>query len=104
MYDVELSQRLCIIKSSTATSRVNWLNGEKSSVLVLRALQYFSTLRTRTKMVLEMLVFSPFSQLTRLVAREDFIIILIDFVSSISKVKLWNQILMSVHVPSDYHL
>jgi hypothetical protein len=31
------------------------------------------TLRTGTEMVLEMLVFSPFNQLTRLVAKEDFI-------------------------------
>jgi hypothetical protein len=36
--------------------------------------RHFSTLRTRTEMVLETLVFSPFNHLTRLVAREDFII------------------------------
>jgi hypothetical protein len=35
---------------------------------------YFSILRTRTEMVIETLVFSPFNHLTRLVAREDFII------------------------------
>jgi hypothetical protein len=35
---------------------------------------HFSTLRTRTEKVLETLVFSPFNHLTRLVAREDFII------------------------------
>jgi hypothetical protein len=34
---------------------------------------HFSTLRTRTEMVLEALVFSPFNNLTWLVAREDFI-------------------------------
>jgi hypothetical protein len=33
-----------------------------------------STLRTRTEMVLETLVYSPFNHLTRLVAEEDFII------------------------------
>jgi hypothetical protein len=37
---------------------------------------HFSTLRTRTEMVLEMLVFSPFNHLKQLVAQEDFIIIL----------------------------
>jgi hypothetical protein len=34
----------------------------------------FSTLRMRTEMVLETLVSSPFNHLTRLMAREDFII------------------------------
>jgi hypothetical protein len=34
---------------------------------------HFSTLRTRMEMVLKTLVFSPFNHLTRLVAREDFI-------------------------------
>jgi hypothetical protein len=42
------------------------------SVLVLRD---FSTLRTRTEIVLETLVFSSFNHVTRLVAREDFIIL-----------------------------
>jgi hypothetical protein len=36
--------------------------------------RYISTLKTRTDMVLEKLVFSPLNQLTRLVAREYFII------------------------------
>jgi hypothetical protein len=35
---------------------------------------HFSTLRMRTEMVLEMLVFSPFNHLMRLVDQEDFII------------------------------
>jgi hypothetical protein len=35
---------------------------------------HFSTLRTRTEMVLETLVFLPFNHLTRLVTRENFII------------------------------
>jgi hypothetical protein len=56
------------IKSSRATSRVKWLNGEKNNVsrtifvlvLVLKVLKW--------------LVFSPFNHLTRLVAREDFIV------------------------------
>jgi hypothetical protein len=34
---------------------------------------HFSTLRTRTEMVLETLIFSPFNHLTRLVARQNFI-------------------------------
>jgi hypothetical protein len=107
-YDLQLSRRLTIIKSSLATSRIKWLNGEKTnfprtiSVLVLRVLKWldiparapciymyicmykydtdgnsshFSTLRTRTDMVLGKLVFSPFNHLMRLLAREDFIII-----------------------------
>jgi hypothetical protein len=71
MYDLELSRRLSIIKSSRATSRVNWLNGEKNtvsrtiSVLVLRVL--------KSVVILETLVFSSLNQLTRLGAREDFI-------------------------------
>jgi hypothetical protein len=56
VYDLELSRRLCTIKSSRATSRVKWLNGEKTNV-------------SRTT-----LVFSPFNHLTQLVAREDFIV------------------------------
>jgi hypothetical protein len=40
-------------------------------------LQIFSTLRTRTGMVLETLVFSPFNHLTRLVARENFITLIV---------------------------
>jgi hypothetical protein len=32
LYDLQLSRRLCIIKSSQATSRVKWLNGEKTNV------------------------------------------------------------------------
>jgi hypothetical protein len=31
IYDLELLRRLCIIKSSRATSRVRWLNGEKKT-------------------------------------------------------------------------
>jgi hypothetical protein len=44
LYDLEFSQRLSIIKSSRATSRIKWLNREKTnvsstiSVLVLRVL------------------------------------------------------------------
>jgi hypothetical protein len=64
MYDLELSRRLCIIKSSQATSRVK---------------NHFRTLRTRTEMDLETLVSSCFNHLTRLVAREDFIIAQIMF-------------------------
>jgi hypothetical protein len=52
------------MKFSRATSRVKWLEGE-----------VFSTLRMRTEMVPETLVFSPFNHLTRLVARKNFIII-----------------------------
>jgi hypothetical protein len=52
LYDLELSRRQCIIKSSLL----------------------FRTLRMRTEMDLETSVFSYFNHLTRLVAREDFII------------------------------
>jgi hypothetical protein len=44
-YDLELSRRLCIIKSSRATSRVKWLKYENTDVsraitaLVLRVLK-----------------------------------------------------------------
>jgi hypothetical protein len=61
MYDLELSRRHCIIKSSRATSRVNSFR------------RNFRTLRTRAVMALETSVSSFFNQLTRLVAREDFI-------------------------------
>jgi hypothetical protein len=52
-------------------------------VLILRVLNthgnssHFSTLRMRMEMVLKMLVFSPFNHLTWLVAREDFIRLLL---------------------------
>jgi hypothetical protein len=39
----------------------------------------FSTLRTRTKMVLETLIFSPSNHLTQLVARENFIKAVLNF-------------------------
>jgi hypothetical protein len=55
MYDLELSRRQCIIKSSRAT---------------------------RAVMALETSVFSYFNHLTRLVAREDFIIWKYEFENS----------------------
>jgi len=51
-----------MMKFSRAISRVKWLSGEK-------------TLRTRTEMVFETLVFSPLNHLTRLIARKNFIIL-----------------------------
>jgi hypothetical protein len=62
---------------SRAISKVKWLSGEKTnvlkavSVLILRVLV---TLRMRTEMVFEMLVFSPLNHLTWLIAQENFII------------------------------
>jgi hypothetical protein len=59
------------MKFSRAISRVKWLSGEKTNVsktisgLVLRVLV----------MVFETLVFSPLNHLTRLTARENFIIL-----------------------------
>jgi hypothetical protein len=98
--DLELSRRLCIIKSSWATSRVKWLNGEKTnvsrtiSVLVLRVLKWLefpsvsyiyiytcpSPVAPATSVLWgrgqrwssKLCFFSPFNHLTRLVAREDF--------------------------------
>jgi hypothetical protein len=57
LYDLELSRRQCIIKSSRATSRVKWLKYDHTDVS-----------RAITALVLRVLR-------TRLVAREDFIII-----------------------------
>jgi hypothetical protein len=45
MYDLELSRRQCIIKSSRATSRVKWLKYE--NIDVSRAITDFRTPRTR---------------------------------------------------------
>jgi hypothetical protein len=67
-----------IIKHSWATSQINWLNNEKTSVSTTISVFAFrvmiekanvsrtkiSTLKTRRKTVLEMLVFSPLNQLT----------------------------------------
>jgi hypothetical protein len=78
-----------IIKFSLATSRVKWLNGEKKQRFEdhlhprvygcshehgARAdtdgnCSHFRTLRPRTELVLDTLVFSPFNHLTLLVAR-----------------------------------
>jgi hypothetical protein len=81
VYDLELLRRLCIIKSSRASSRVKWLNGEKNQSFedhlrteVAGVPIRVSTLRTRMEMVLDTLVFSPFNHLMRLVDRENFII------------------------------
>jgi hypothetical protein len=60
MYDLELSRQHCIIKSSRATSRVKWLKYENTDVS-----------RAITALVLRT---TYFNHLTRLVAREDFII------------------------------
>jgi hypothetical protein len=57
---------LVIIKYSEARSHVNWLSGEKTKDHLCPRLQGAD--------VLEMLVFSSLNQLTRLVAREYFII------------------------------
>jgi hypothetical protein len=68
-----------MMKFSQAISRVKWLNDEKTnvsksiSVLVLRVHNQTSTLRTRTELVFETLVFSPLNHLARLIARENFI-------------------------------
>jgi hypothetical protein len=72
----------CIIKYSRATSRVNWLSGEKKkfqrtiSVLVFRVL------------ILATLDFSPFNQLTQLVAREYFIM---EYFQSLNRKESWNS-------------
>jgi hypothetical protein len=74
------------VKFSQAISWVKWLSGEKTnvlktiSVLVLRVLVCISKtisvlVRTRTEIVFEMLVFSLLNHLTRLIARENFIIL-----------------------------
>jgi hypothetical protein len=77
MYDQELSRRLSIMKFSRATSRVRWLKDEKTNVsrtisaLVLRALMWHvSCIPARAPGAF----FSPFNRLTRLLARENFII------------------------------
>jgi hypothetical protein len=85
-----LSTIFAMMKFFRAISRVKWLSGEQTnvsktiSVLVLRVLVWkwlsdngcqTSTLRTRTEMVFETLVCSPLNHLTRLIARENFIIL-----------------------------
>jgi hypothetical protein len=74
MYDLELSQRLRIIKSAWATSHVKWLNGEKTNISRTISVLVLRVLKKRTEMVLEPLVFSAFNHLMQLVARADFII------------------------------
>jgi hypothetical protein len=62
MYDLELSRRQCIIKSSRATSRVKWLKYENTdvsrslSVLVLRVLKW---LKVKVKVTLRLTVSQP---------------------------------------------
>jgi hypothetical protein len=59
-----------MMKFSRAISQVKWLSGEKTNA------SQTSTLRTRTEMVFKILVFSPLNHLTRLIARENFIILI----------------------------
>jgi hypothetical protein len=63
-----LKDHLCLCSQGADVS------GEPVRVVYGWFSRHISTLRTRTEMVLETLVFSPFNQLTRLVAREHFII------------------------------
>jgi hypothetical protein len=73
LYNVKVSRRLNSVKYFRTSSRVKWSNGESTkvsrtiSVLVVRE-------RTgRREMVLEMLVYSPFDRVMRLLAREYFV-------------------------------
>jgi hypothetical protein len=67
MYDVKLSRRLKLIKSSRANSRVNSL---KSNVSGTVSVPIIIALMMGTETVPETL---DFNELTRLSAREDFI-------------------------------
>jgi hypothetical protein len=55
-----------MMKFSWAISHVKWLSSGHNQT---------STLRTRTEMVIETLVFSLLNHLTQLIARENFIMI-----------------------------
>jgi hypothetical protein len=61
------------------------LDRHKQDRLVFPNHIHFSTLRTRTEMVSETLVFSPFNQLTLLIARENFITASIHLVDGMEK-------------------
>jgi hypothetical protein len=88
--DIVICRTNCLnmMKFSQAISWVSWLSSEKTivlktiSVLVLRVLiiirlshNQTSTLRTRSEMVFEMLVFSLLNQLTWPIAQENIIIL-----------------------------
>jgi hypothetical protein len=60
------------MKFSWTVSWVKCLNGEKNNISGI----WFSTLKARTEMVFETLVFSLFNHLTQLIAQENFIILL----------------------------
>jgi hypothetical protein len=70
MYDLKLSQRLILIKISRAISRVSWLNitdiSGTISVPIIRAVLMMGTdMGPETSVI--------FKQLSRLIARKDFI-------------------------------
>jgi hypothetical protein len=79
------------MKFPRAISRVRWLSGEQTNVS--------KTLRTRTEMVFETLVCSPFNYLTRLIARENFIIILIKSSAAGSVLRQFIQICIVIIFP-----
>jgi hypothetical protein len=80
IYDLMLW--VSIMKFSRAISSVRWFSfvetnvSKTISVLVFRVVTHISstTLRTRTEMVFETLVSTKLNHLTRLIARENFII------------------------------
>jgi hypothetical protein len=78
LHDLKLSRRLNAVKLSWAAIRFRWLQGEKNQLFKYRLCSRhrgtgFSSLVTRTELILETMVNSPFNHLTRLVAPESFI-------------------------------
>jgi hypothetical protein len=67
------------MKFSWAISQVRWFSFLETSVLKVIAVLVLrvnsTTLRTRTEMVFEMLVFKKMNHLTWLIVRENFIIL-----------------------------
>jgi hypothetical protein len=63
-----------MMKFSRAISRVKWFSGEQTNVSKTISVLVLRVLSLRTDMVFETLVFSPLNNLTRLIARENFII------------------------------
>jgi hypothetical protein len=67
-----------MMKFSQAISQVKWLSSEETNIsktVSVFILIQTSTLRTRTEMVFEMLVFSLLNHLSWLIARENFFIL-----------------------------
>ena len=73
LYSLKVSRRLNKVKYFRTSSRVKWSNGESTIVSRTISVLVVREMAARREMFLEMLVYSSFYRLMRLLAREYFV-------------------------------